>query len=106
MLAVKVVFVAGAGVDGGLGVELAAADAGGQRDAAVAVGLVVLDLVRVQGAPGGGVGGGEARDERALPEGVELVVVVAGEGRRLVWGSWERGGREWGVSYGDGGNGV
>jgi hypothetical protein len=47
MFALKVLFVAGAGVHGGFGVELAAAGTGGQRDAAVAVGLVVLDLVWV-----------------------------------------------------------
>lgn len=39
---------------------------------------MVFDFVGVFGAPEEGVFGGETGDERALAEGVEFVVVVAG----------------------------
>jgi CHASE1-domain containing sensor protein len=69
-------------------VQLLAADARGERDAAEARRLEVLGRVWVLLAPFGAVFGLEAADEFALVVGLELVVVVAGRGIVSITVGW------------------
>ena len=89
-----VFFVAGAGFGGGCELELAAAFAGAEGDAAVAGWEVVVGLGGVFLAFEGVVGGREVLDEVAGAVGLAFVVVVAGKGLSVLNVD---GGRGWGI---------